>query len=149
VFPLEEREGRGHKVKLRSVRLLGKFVFNDKPGVYKKIRHNKAQCVFGEHNVVGSEIELDPDVHVFVLDERPQSKTADRTVTVVFQDSDENVLKEIADVPWEKATVMTQVDCLSVRLPRKRKASLLALQDVGLDLENGRLLIEVREELEK
>lgn len=133
-------------MKLRNLNIMKKFVFNDKAGVWKKIRHNRARCVFGTTEVVGTECDLDPDADVFVLDDKPKPRVIDNTVTVVFQDADENILKEMPDTPWDKASAIIQVDIVSVRLPRKRKASLFVIQDVGVDLDSGKLLIEVREE---
>jgi len=131
-------------VKLRGVKLLGKFVFNDKPGVYKKIRHNRAKCIFGLPGVVGSECELDPDADVFVM-ERAEP-VIPRAAHVVICDEDDNILKEMEDVHWDKVATLVRTDSLKFRLPRKRKPSYFGVTDVGIDMDSGRVFIEVREE---
>ena len=124
--------------KLRSVRLLDKFVFPDVPGVWKKVSHNRAKKVFGELGTLGEEIPLEPDNDVFIIDR--QERQGDREVRVIIQDSDGGLVKEVRlSIP--EAILAEKADCL--RTATERGVVEMDISEVGYDIERHTMCIEV------
>jgi len=140
--------------RLRNVKLAAKFVFRDEPGVYKKVSSNKARCVFGPKEAYNTEVGIDPDSEVFVIDgERPRetrpptisridSSSGNELVKVVFEGEDDVVLCE-RTLPWNEALSMVRADVVVARLAPRRRKEIMDIGDVGFDMEEKTLYFEV------
>ena len=138
-----------------------KFVWAHEPGVYKKVSHNKARCVWGSPGSIDNEVPIDPDVQVFVIPREPikrpkvkegytvdTEKTVDADkgmVKVVLIDSDEKPVHEMK-VEMFEAAAFASIARLKVRLPRKHTDTVFSILDSGYDHTEKTLVLEVNEQ---
>jgi hypothetical protein len=135
--------------RLRNVRLSAKFVFRDVPGVWKRVSNDKARCIFGDRGSYDQEIGIDPDADVFVLDDVARevksqngTPTGSDAVRVTFEDDEGGVFHERV-VSWGEAVVLSRADFVMARLAPHHGKEILHIGDVGFDVEDGLLCLEV------
>jgi len=59
-------------MRLGNVRPHGRFVFDDRGGVWKRTAWTRARCIYGKE--YGTEIDVDPNVPVYVIFDSPVNK---------------------------------------------------------------------------
>jgi hypothetical protein len=135
--------------KIRNVKLATKFVFKSEPGVWKKMTTNKAKCIFGAQDTVGTEVGIDPDSEVFVIESSPrnesprdETKLSNEMVKVVFEDTDEDLICEQI-VTMSEAQLMAASVILPIRTAPRKHRELFDIGDVGFDIEKRILHLEV------
>jgi len=147
--------------KLRNMNTGDKFVMSDIPGVYKKVTHNRARCVFGPRTAHNMEVEVNPEALVFVIpresrptlsggEERPvgiPARTAepadDGLVSVVLMDDEGGVIHE-RRISKTGAVACAAVTAVKVMMPGESKASVLSVEESGYSFEEDAIFLEVR-----
>ena len=133
--------------KIRNLKLATKFVFREEGGVYKKMTTNKAKCIFGRSDLVGTEVGIDPDTQVFVIPDTPRPDVQEvpvgkEMIKVRFVDGDEELIHERI-VPIGIATILSAAEIIAVRTAPRKRQELFTIGDIGLDLEKRELHMEV------
>jgi len=142
------RRERRAMEKLRNVKLGDKFVSRYRPGVWRKVTHNTAKCIFGAPDDVGSESETDPEAPVFVIDEeRAAPKQAPAPVPaegmdVKFIDDDEKELFVVKNANAAQVAAYSHAEIMQMK--QGRKTIVFTTESVGVDYDANVLLVEVR-----
>jgi hypothetical protein len=128
--------------KFKDVKKSTKFVFLDEADVYKKISASKAKCILG-----GAEIRVDLEANIFEMentlrnDIEKENKSGNE-IKVVFQDSDDSVICEKI-VTSDIAQILSHSEVICIETIPDEPKEQITIGDVGFDLENNTLYLEV------